>query len=260
MLVLLAACTPATDPGASDSFTPVPLASDARMILLHHSTGGCIWAGGLPALVAQKNAGLGTTYSISEQAFPQASPYGWQNYPYDYWNIWVDNAGASPFIGEPTLEMLSAQYQLILFKHCFPVSSIEPDTGSPDIRSQTKSIENYKLQYIALKGKMREFSSTRFLVWTGAALRAEDTTPEQAARAQQFSSWVKNTWDETGDNIFVWDFRELETDGGLYLTPDHASSDSHPNATFSQEAAVCLCQRIFDVAQGTGDQGSLTGR
>ena len=46
-------------------------------------------------------------YLIEEKAFPQAKPYGWNNNPFDYYNIWVFNSGEKPFMGEPTLEILT---------------------------------------------------------------------------------------------------------------------------------------------------------
>jgi hypothetical protein len=39
----------------------------------------------------------------------------------------------------------------VVFKHCFPVSGIDIDTGSPDITSEARTIENYELQYAAIK-------------------------------------------------------------------------------------------------------------
>jgi len=231
-------------------------------IFLHHSTGSNIWGGGVPALVTQYNTAHDTDYQISEQNFPKDSPYGWSNYPYDYWNIWVNNAGEVAYMEEPTLEILSEQYDLIIWKHCFPVSGIGPDTGNPDISSSSKTIENYMLQYNALKAKMLEFPSVKFIVWTGAALVESQTTEEQAARSRTFFEWVKNEWDEPGDNIFIWDFYELETEGGNVLLSEYASSsgDSHPNSTFSQTVAPYFVQRIVDVIEGRGDSGSITGQ
>ncbi len=141
------------------------------------------------------------------------------------------------------------------------MSGIEADTGSPDITSSTKSIENYQLQYEALKTKLHSFPANRFLVWTGAALTAASTTPEQAARARQFFEWVKNVWDEDGDNIFVWDFFELETAGGNVLLDTNAASpdDSHPNAAFATRTAPLFVNRLISVIRGTGDSTSLTG-
>ena len=221
-----------------------PMPSDAKALFLHHSTGGVIWGGGVPGWFDDYNAAHGTSYDVTETAYPD-SPYPWENYPYDYWNLWVSHAGATPYLGQATLEMLAPQYQVIVFKHCFPVSAIGPDTGDPDVASPDKTLENYRLQYAALKSKLRSFPDNRFLVWTGAALRQQDTSPEQAARAKEFFDWVRDTWDQP--------------DGGLYLTPDHASGDSHPNGTFAAEVAPLLCQRIVDVIRGAGDSTSVTG-
>ena len=234
----------------------------ARIILLHHSTGECVWNGGVPAWFSAYNAANGTNYTIVEQNFPKESPYGWENYPYDYWNIWVAHAGARPFKEEPTLEMLTSKYDVIVFKHCFPVSNIEADTGQGDVASSEKRVENYKLQYAALKEKMRKFPATKFIVWTGAAQVRGEIDAAAAGRAKAFFNWVRSEWDEKGDNIYVWDFYELETEGGLYLKGEHAAgaSDSHPNEKFCKTVAPYLCQRIVDVISGKGDTGSVTGQ
>jgi hypothetical protein len=54
-----------------------------------------------------------------------------------------------------------------------------------------------------------------FLVWTGAA-RAQDVVadnPGAGARSRTFFTWVRDSRDEPGDNIYVRDFFGLETEG-----------------------------------------------
>lgn len=237
------------------------LGNVVSILFLHHSTGSNIWQGGVSDWIDRYNATHKTDYTIVEQAFPKKKPYGWNNYPYDYWNIWVRNAGQTPYQEEPTLEMLTGQYQVIVFKHCYPVSNIRPETGKPDVSSDKKRMENYRVQYEALKSKMRSFPGTRFIIWTGPARVESAITREEAERARQFFEWMKIDWDEPGDNIFVWDFYELETEGGLFLRNEYAVNDrdSHPNRSFSQKAATLLGQRIVDVIQGIADQKSITG-
>jgi len=227
------------------------LAKDARIILLHHSTGGCVWRGGVPEWFAQYNADNGTNYQISETTLPKKEPYGWKNYPYDYWNLWVAHAGDQSLMQEPTLEMLTRDYDVISFKHCFPVSKILPDTGSGDVADETKRLENYKLQYEALKAKLHEFPDTRFVVWTAAALVEGVTNRDEGHRTRQFVDWVKNEWNQPGDNIFVWDFYELETEGGLFLKPEYAAGeqDSHPAEPFCRRAAVSFCETVVATIQ-----------
>ncbi|MDB4349514.1 hypothetical protein OAA99_01010 [Omnitrophica bacterium] len=238
--------------GCGGTANAEPMERDAKIIFLHHSTGENIWHGGVPGWFERYNAQNGTNYQIVEQNFPKDSPYGWENYPYDYWNIWVNHAGDRSFMGEPTLEILTRQYDVIIWKHCFPVSDIEMDVGEPDINSADKRIENYKLQYAALKKKMRQFPDTRFIVWTGAAQAKNATSEEYARRARAFFHWVKTEWDKPGDNIYIWDFYELETEGGLYLKNRYAMNpyDSHPNEDFSRKVAPLLGRKVVDVIEG----------
>jgi len=247
---------------SAPAYAEAPLAPNSRILFLHHSTGEVIWGGGVPEWFESYNATHKTAYSVTEQAFPKDSPYGWKNYPFDYWNIWVNHAGNVSFMSEPTLEMLTKEYQVIVFKHCFPVSDIEPDADKPDITSEDKTIANYKLQYNALKTKLRAFPSTRFIVWTGAAQVKGATSPEQARRAQTFFAWVNENWNENGDNIFVWDFRSLETEGGIYLKSSKAAGadDSHPASAFAKKAAPLFCQKVVDVILDKGDADSKSGK
>ena len=246
-LVLAGALAPALSLAA-----PEPLPDDARVIFLHHSTGWVIWEGGVPAWFSAYNAEQGTGYVVTELGYP-GGDYPWDNYPYDYWNLWVNHAGTVPYLGQATLEILTPQYDVIVFKHCFPVCSIEADAAEPDITSSTKTLGNYKAQYDALKAKLLSFPATRFIVWTGAARLQTEIPEEMALRAREFFDWVMAEWDEPGDNIYVWNFYDLETGGGIYMLPENASTDSHPNSTFAAAVAPLFCQRVVEVIRGSGD-------
>jgi len=194
--------------------------------------------------------------------YPDA-PYPWANYPYDYWHLWVEGGtGQAASKGVPTLESFTDAYDVVVFKHCFPVSNIASDTGNPDIGSGNKTIENYKLQYNAIRDRLRTFSKNRFIVWTGAALVKGASNAGNGQRAREFFTWVKQEWDEPGDNIFVWDFFELQTEGGDFLLDKYAAGagDSHPSPAFAQTVAPYFAQRIIDVIEGRGDIASISGR
>lgn len=236
-----------------------------KILFLHHSTGGAVWKGKTNRYVykitgkgdvakyfSKYNKAHKTAYSITDRSFPRSEPYGWKNYPYDYYNIWVKNAGEEPYMDEPTLEMLTKSYDVIIFKHCYPVGEILEDTGNPDINSEERRLENYKLQYEALKQKMHEFKDHTFILWTPAALVENHTNEEQALRTREFYSWMMNEWNDEGDNIFLWDFYRLETEGELYLKPEFAMGpdDSHPNPEFSGRAAPLFGQFIIDCIEG----------
>lgn len=237
---------------------------DNRILFLHHSTGNNVWYGDIeqgrilslkkrycavPRYMKEVNDKNNSKISIEKRVFPKGNPYPWQNDPYDYYNIWVKNGGEKPYMEEPTLEMLTKEYDIIIFKHCFPVSSIQEDNQNPDINSKIKTLANYKLQYNALKDKLLEFPKTKFIVWTGAALIQSQTNEQEAKRAMEFFEWVKSEWDQPNDNIFIFDFRNIETEGGLYLKPEYATSnsDSHPNKTLSEKSAELFVKRITEI-------------
>jgi hypothetical protein len=236
-----------------------------KIIFLHHSTGKCIWLGNTNKYIHKLtgksdvkdyfnryNKKNGTDFHIEERAFPEKMPYGWKNYPYDYYNIWVRNAGNTPFMQEPTLEILTREYDVIIFKHCYPVSRIIADTGTPDINSEIKRLENYKLQYLALKNKMHEFPDKKFIVWTPAVMIQSRLSEDEAKRTQEFYKWMTGEWKERGDNIYIWDFYQYETEGGLYLPDKYAAGEnnSHPGKEFAAKVSAHFCKFITDVING----------
>jgi len=242
-----------------------------KIVFLHHSTGEVIWNGNaesgnsecsLPSLFKGYNKEYRKNYKISDKVFPYDQPYGWKNYPFDYYNIWVNNAGQNPYKNEPTLEILTGDYDVIIFKHCFPVSNIFPDNPEPDINSETKTLANYKLQYQALREKLLQFPDTKFILWTGAAQVQSAVTEEEALRAREFFEWVIQDWDKNDDNIFLWDFYYLETEGGLYFKDEYAISpnDSHPNKEFAGKAVKLLFDRIIDIIENNGQNTTLIGK
>lgn len=259
---------------------------DQNIIFLHHSTGAVIWYGKeislvtkaankvskrlaeivgtkaqLPLLFEKYNKQTGKNYAIREMEFPKASPYGWNNYPFDYYNIWVQNAGEKPFKEEPTLEMLTRDYQVIIFKHCYPVSNIKADQDSANVDSWEMTIPNYKLQYIALRNKLHQFPDTKFILFTGAVQVKANLNEEAALRTKEFFSWVTTEWDLPDDNIYLWDLYNLQTEGGLYFREVYAAApdDSHPNGEFAGRAVKLLFNRITDVIENSGTGTNLKG-
>jgi len=202
---------------------------------LHHSTGEDLWDGGVAEFFRTYNCAHGTNLQITERWYP-GEPMG--NYAYNSWNLWVNPASPANATqpGLHNLETLAANSDVIVFKHCFSSS--------------------------CLKTRMRQFPKTKFILWTGAVLKEASTNPGNAQRAREFTEWVRGSWDEKGDNIYLWDFYALETEGTLYLKDDYAykKNDSHPASGFARTVAPLLGQRIVDVVEGRGDSGSLTGK
>ena len=266
------------------SFCQPVSASSKKILFLHHSTGENVYNdGGVPDWITSYNSDHGTSYDISERNYP-ADPYDWANYPYDYWNLWINNACDSDNTNIECMNTLIQSYDVIIFKHCFPGAAVESDTGSPDIASQTKSLENYKLQYRALRDMMDGYPDNLFIVWTLAPLHRLETTPDDAARAKQFVDWVNEEFlTEEGkihSNIAIFDFWKIvaEDDPNASLGKvnclkyeyegSHFGSDSHPNYDANQAAGPVFAQTIitaiesyFGTSNGgeAGDNGTDTG-
>lgn len=257
-----------------------------KILYLHHSTGQIIWDGdrtnfvsnllskvsvrvsrkfyrkaNIPSSFNKYNRRNQRNYFIEERSFPKKRPYGWNNYPFDYYNIWVKNDDQDFYMEEPTLKQLTKQYQVIVFKHCFPVSNILIDKDSADIDSDYKSIANYKLQYQALQKTLHKYPNTQFILWTGAAQVKSKISEDEALRAKEFFNWVIHEWDRDDDNVFIWDFYDVQTNNSLYFPDDSARSneDSHPGNTFAQHASQLFFNRIIDVIENNGQSTNIRG-
>jgi hypothetical protein len=109
---------------------------------------------------------------------------------------------------------------------------------------------------------MKEFPQVRFIVWTLALELKGNIDEDQAKRARTFVDWVKNEWDEKGDNIYIWDFYAFESERGLFFQKKYAAGDgdAHPNESFAKKVAPFFCKRILDVIEGRGDAENMMGQ
>jgi hypothetical protein len=249
------------------TFTSINFAQNA--IFLHHSTGGGVYyEGDVEGWISNYNNEHATSFSVTERAYPD-SPYPWENYPYDFWNLWVNGSCNSSQSGIECLSSLTQNYKLIIFKHCFPGAAIHEDTGSPDVASDRKSLENYKLQYRALRAVMDSYPNNMFMVWTLAPLHRNATTVEDAARAREFVNWVNNSWlNEDGNshpNISVFDFYNIVAESNpapangrvnclkYNYEGDHNGDDSHPNYAANQVAGPIFANAIVNCLENVPD-------
>lgn len=233
----------------------------SKIVFLHHSTGRAVLRGNTSTLwyrlsgkgdvhkyFREHNRLQGTRHRLHALDYPGEAGYGGFNYPYDYHNLWVKHAGEVSYKGQATLEQLTREYDVVVFKHCFPVGKLLENTGQASVDNPEKRLENYQVQYEALKQKMHDFPETVFVVWTPPAMVKEATTEAEALRLREFYDWLIREWDEEGDNIFLWDFYALETEGSLYLQPEFAAApgDSHPNRDFAGRVAPMFAAFVID--------------
>ncbi len=246
-------------------------AGSEDVIFLHHSTGGNLYSqGNVAGYFANYNATHGTNYVINERAYP-TSPYPWNNYPYDWWNLWsTEDGNGNPRTpscdsNDPDIECLDSLVQnhdVIIFKQCYPGADVLADTGTPDVSSSRKSLENYKEQYRALRREFDKYPDTMFIAWTLVPRHRLATNSDNAARAKEFVDWVKTDWlTEDGQvhpNIKIFDFwgyaaesNPPSTNGVVNTLKydyerSHTGSDSHPNLLANQTIGPIFAQEIIN--------------
>jgi hypothetical protein len=232
------------------------------VIFLHHSTGAGVYnEGNVAGWIANYNSLNSTNYQITERAFPD-TPYPWENYPYDYWNLWINNQCSSTNVNIQCLGNIVQNYDVLIFKHCFPGADILANDGNPSVNSSIKTLANYQLQYRALRSLLDQYPQKKFIVWTLAPLHRLATNANNAARAKQFVDWVKTSWltedGKSHPNIYIFDFFSLVAETNQ--TPvngqvnclkysyegSHTDSDSHPNLLANQTVGPLFSQFIVN--------------
>lgn len=241
-------------------FFVASFSQDKRAIFLVHSTGTDLFSQGkVNDWLKNYNAINSTNFQIYTRTYPE-NPWPWSNYPHDYWKLWVDNSCNNNDPDIECLASLSSKYDMVIFKHCYPGADLEADLGTPDIKSSRKSLENYKLQYRALRSLMDGIPDKKFMVWTLVPRHRLATYASTASRANEFANWVKTEWlTEDGKphpNIYIFDFFSLAAElnknpsnGVQYCLKydyeySHSSSDSHPNVLANQTIGPLFAQAV----------------
>ncbi len=237
-----------------------------EIIFLTHSVGSGLYKEGkIAERFTQYNADHGTDYLINRRSYPE-EPYPWDNDPYDYWNVWVNGTCSSNVTGYGCLSSIVEKYDVVIMKHCYTAARIEPDIGAPDIASNRKSIENYKLQYRAIRDRLDSYPETKFIVFTLTPRHRLRTDAAQAARAKSFADWVKNEWlQEDGKehgNIFIFDWwgyiaenNPAPEQGAVNCLrydyeKDHSSDNSHPNLLANETMGPVFANYIVETIEG----------
>ncbi|KKP79881.1 MAG: hypothetical protein A2271_01340 [Candidatus Moranbacteria bacterium RIFOXYA12_FULL_35_19] len=239
----------------------VEASGNESIMFLHHSTGGNLYTtGGVSAWFSNYNQNNGTSYQITQRSYP-TTPYPWNNYPYDYWNLWINGACDSSDPDIECMNTLTQNYEVIIFKHCYPGAAVLADTGSPSVSSSVKSLENYKLQYRALRSMLDSYPNNKFIIWTLSPLHRLATTEANAQRAKEFVDWVKEDFltedSQPHENIYIFDWWGYVAGLDNYLKYEyeisHTGSDSHPNNQANIDVGPIFSQFIVDTIDESSD-------
>jgi hypothetical protein len=218
-----------------------------KVLFIHHSTGGnllnqgrvreeinrppssiALWDHGynlnkvLPSIIARIKF-LYRTGLSDPNGKPTGTDYNINlnnDNPSDYERIFT-----SPSERETRCKIL--QFDVIIFKKCFPTSQIESDV----------KLDNFKMSYLKIREFIDKNPRRLFIIMTQPPLRSEVTSFGNASRSRNLAEWLKS--DEyvgKRKNLRIFDFFGLLADevgeNKNMLKREYASwlrIDSHPN-------------------------------
>ncbi len=138
------------------------------------------------------------------------------------------------------------QNDIIMFKSCFPNSDIigaGDEKGNP--YQPEKTLNNYHAVFDSLKTIFSAHPDKQFIYVTSPPLHKLKTNAENAARAREFTKWIKSDFvkrykDETGlDNFIVFDLFDVLANDQNVLKDNYSDreGDSHPNYLANKTAS-----------------------
>jgi hypothetical protein len=237
----------ADSPQDADPRDPSAPSDTVKLIFIHHSSGEnwlADWSGGLGQALADNN------YFVSDTNYgwgPEDSSIGGPIGDYTdigYWWNWFLGPSSEPIMkavfteSEPHAEYArplsdpGGENEIVMFKSCFPNSALGGGPGDPptaganplqgmDSGSGEHTVGNAKRIYVDLLKYFSAHTDKLFIVITAPPLI--ESSPEQAANARAFNTWLLTEWLESypKHNVAVFDFYNvLTTNGGDPNTND----------------------------------------
>jgi hypothetical protein len=213
-----------------------------RIIFMHHSTGqGVIAEGGVregftalgyefwdhgyndDGLVDASGNALGINWSVPDD---NTDPDGW----YAIFHQPVTDPPSNTFS-----HML--QYDVIIFKSCFPTSDIQSE----------EQFEDYRRHFLSIRDVIDRHPDRLFIAFTTPPLVPNSTTPEAAARARRWAEYLTSDEYLVGHpNLVVFDFFSLLADEDGFLRSDYRADewDSHPNELANRTVGPLLVRFV----------------
>ena len=228
-------------------------------IFLYQSPGRHIWGPNdsptrVPAEITSYNNSHGlagsAAYTLGSEHWPPTRDNEWAR-----WHAIFSNAAP-----DVDIRLILAGNAIVMIKSCFPSSSMWGGAGAPadTMTPDDKSVSNYKWHWRSIVSAMRNAPHNFFVMWTNSPLVPDVTNDEEAAAADAFCRWAKDTLAAGRDtiagsfpkNIYVFDyFHKLAgADGKLQMKYAADSTDSHPNSAATQVVAPQLVREMFEAA------------
>ncbi len=202
-------------------------AQGTRIIFLHHSCGANLIAEGG---VREGLTALG--YEFYDHGYNDdgliLADGTWTGTNFDVPGDNTDPDGYAAIFGQPLHDPPDntfshmMQYDVIAFKSCFPVSNIESE----------EQLQEYRSYYLSIRDRMDQYPDKVFVIVTQPPELPADSSPDAAARARAFTSWLQSREYLSGHpNVFVFDFFGLLAGDDNFLRPEYRMDeyDAHPN-------------------------------
>jgi len=148
----------------------------------------------------------------------------------DWYNIWVLNY-------YPAFVDSCLSFDIVAFKSCFPNAHIDSDA----------KLSAYMAYYTDIVDRLQTYDN-KFIVMGFPPLRESLTTPDEAARAREFTDWLATIC--TG-NVYYFNLFDNFADSDNFLKDAYERdliSDSHPNEYGNQVVGTIFASFILDVA------------
>lgn len=144
------------------------------------------------------------------------------------------------------------QYDVILFKSCYPSAYIE----------DAATLEEYKGYYRSIRDFMDRHPEKLFIPFTTPAQHPEETNSTAAANARAFANWLTSSEYLSGHpNVFTFNFFDYLADSSNVLRSEYRQTyvDSHPNERAGRVIGPILVNHVINAIEAYRASGGGTG-
>ena len=204
-----------------------------KVIFLHHSCGQNLIEEGQ---VREELTGLG--YEFFDHGYNGDGlrlPDGtWTGGNFDVPDDNTDPDGLAEIFSQPLLDppdntfSLLMQYDVIVFKSCFPVSNIGDDG----------QLAAYRSHYLSIRDTVDQYPEKLFVVVTQPPQVPNNTDDDEAQRARMFTDWLaSDEYLEEHPNLVTFNFFDLLANEDHVLRSEYRVDpwDAHPNEAANRE-------------------------